>query len=47
VTQRIILEIYQRQGFEKVKEFVAKMPLKVLQGLVKAMPEVEPFMKLN
>ena len=41
------MEIYQAKGFEKVKDFVAKLPLKILQGLVKSMPEAEPYLKLS
>lgn len=47
ISQRIVLEIYQRQGFEKVKDFVAKLPVKILQSLLKVMPEVEPYLKMN
>jgi hypothetical protein len=42
-----VLEIYQKQGFEKVKDFIAKQPVKILQSLVKVMPEVEPYLKMN
>ena len=47
ISQRIVLEIYQKQGFEKVKDFISKQPVKILQSLVKVMPEVEPYLKLN
>lgn len=30
VTQKIIMEIYQKKGFDKVTEFVQKLPVKVL-----------------
>jgi hypothetical protein len=47
ISQKIILEIYQKQGFDKVKDFIAKLPLKILQNFVKIMPEAEPYLKLS
>lgn len=47
VSQKVIFEIYQKQGFDKIKDWVAKMPVKVLTSLVKVIPEVEPYIKLN
>ena len=47
LSQKILLEMYQKQGFEKVKDFVAKLPVKILQSIVKFMPEAEPYIKIN
>ena len=42
------MEIYQKHGFDKMRDgFIAKLPLKVLQQLVKAIPESEPYLKLS
>lgn len=41
------MEIYQKQGFDKVKDFIAKLPMKILQQFVKIMPEAESYLKLN
>jgi hypothetical protein len=41
------MEIYQHKGFKKVEDFVQKLPVNVLQQLVKLMPEAEQFLKMN
>jgi hypothetical protein len=47
LSSRIVLEIYQKQGFEKIKDLIGKLSVKTLQGLVKFIPEAEPYLKMN
>lgn len=48
ISIKIIMEIYQRMGFDKVRDFIARLPLKILQStFVKVMPESEPYLKMT
>lgn len=47
VATRIIVDLYEKQGFEKIKDFVSKLSNKVLLNLMKLIPEVEPYVRMN
>lgn len=45
---KILMEIYQTEGFEAIESFIKKVNPKVLAGvIVKNIPEAEPYLKLS
>jgi len=47
VSLRVIVSIYEKKGFDKIKDFISKLSNKVLMSLVKLIPESEPYIQMN
>lgn len=47
VSQNIILEIYNKQGFHAIEPFISKLPPKILAQIVRQIPESEPYLRVN
>eukprot|EP00347_Sterkiella_histriomuscorum_P005376 403356849 len=47
LSKKVILEIYQKYGFNQIEDFIAKLESKVLLNLIKYIPEAEPYLRMN
>ncbi|CDW78329.1 UNKNOWN [Stylonychia lemnae] len=47
ISLKIVQEIYQKQGFDKIQDFISRLSNKVLINLVKLIPEAEPYLRMN